>query len=253
MHAQRRSIFTIGGLAAASLVFSMLLTGPSAAAVVTPPAGEDYHPTIDPANFVEIIDNSYFPLTPGTTYLYEGVSDGEAETNEVKVTTDTKTVMGVVCVVVHDQVFVEGELAEDTLDWYAQDKDGNVWYFGEESKEIEDGEVVSTEGSWEAGVDGAEPGIVMLADPQVGASYRQEYYAGEAEDMAEVIAIGESVTVGETTYDDVITTKDWNPLEPDVIEEKTYAPGVGVVLEVMVEGGEERVELIEVRHDQSPA
>ena len=157
----------------------------AAAQEATPaaPATPSYPVTIDPANFVETVDNPYFPLTPGTTWVYEGESDGEAERNEVTVTDETKTILGVTCVVVRDVVLIDGEIVEDTLDWYAQDADGNVWYMGEAVQDFEDGELVSTEGSWEAGVDGAQPGIIMLADPQVGDYYQQELYEGEAEDQ----------------------------------------------------------------------
>jgi hypothetical protein len=218
-----------------------------AAATGTPVAIEEtYAPVIDPANFGPVIDNPYFPLTPGTVLYYEGESDGEAETEVVTVLSETKVVMGVTCTVVRDVVSVEGEVAEDTLDWYAQDTDGNVWYMGEESKDIEDGEVVSTDGSWEAGVDGALPGIIMLADPQAGDTYRQEFYAGEAEDVGSVLKLGETVTVESGTYEDVLVTEDTNPLEPDIVEHKYYAPGVGVVLEELVAGGEERIELVKV-------
>jgi hypothetical protein len=164
----------------------------------------------------------------------------------VTVLSETKVVMGVACTVVRDVVSVEGEVAEDTIDWYAQDTDGNVWYMGEESKDIEDGEVVSTDGSWEAGVDGALPGIIMLVDPHVGDTYRQEFYAGEAEDIGSVLKLGEIVTVESGTYEDVLVTEDTNPLEPDIVEHKYYAPGVGVVLEELVAGGEERIELVKV-------
>ena len=132
-----------------------------------------------------------------------------------------------------DTVTVDGEVVEDTRDWYAQDRDGNVWYFGEETAEYEDGKVVSTEGSWEAGVDGALPGIVMHAAPEVGDAYRQEFYEGEAEDLAEVVRDGESATVPAGTFDDVVVIKEWNPLEPESIEEKSFAQGVGMVLEVI--------------------
>jgi hypothetical protein len=252
MRAASRSTPSVGValIAVASLVGSALLARPASAAEATPTVEESVNPTTDPADFVSTIDNPYYPLTPGTTFVYDGEEDGEAEHTETEVTSETKTILGVTCVVVHDQVWVEGELAEDTLDWYAQDKDGNVWYFGEDSKEIENGDVVGTEGSWEAGVDGAQPGIVMLADPQVGDSYRQEYYEGEAEDMGEVIGVDETVTVGETTYDHALVTRDWSPLEPDVVEEKTYVSGVGLVLEELVQGGEGRSELVEVRGAQ---
>ena len=140
----------------------------------------------------------------------------------------------------------DDELIEATLDWYAQDKDGNVWYMGEDSKEYEDGEFVGSEGSWEAGIDGAKPGIIMLANPIIGLVYRQEYYEDEAEDKAEILSLNESVTVPFGSYDNCLRTRDWNPLEMDTIEEKYYAPGIGVVLEVTVKGDNERVELISI-------
>ncbi len=134
---------------------------------------------------------------------------------------------------------------EDTFDWFAQDDDGNVWYLGEDSKEYEDGRVVSTQGSWEAGVDGALPGIVMPAVPAVGDVYRQEFYAGEAEDMMTIIEVGAAVTVEAGSFDDVVRTKDWNPLEPDTIEEKSYARGVGKIREDKTSGGDGHAELVE--------
>lgn len=210
-------------------------------------SGESYSPNIDPANFVAKVDNEYFPLKPGTTYVYEGKTEEGTERNEVTVTGDTRQVMGVDCTVVWDRVWVDGKLAEGTYDWYAQDKAGNVWYFGEDSKEYENGKVVSTKGSWEAGVDGAKPGIIMQADPRVGETYRQEYYEGKAEDMAKVLSLNESATVPYGSYDHLLLTKDWNPLEPGVVEQKYYARGVGNVLEVGVKGNSDRVELIEVR------
>jgi hypothetical protein len=213
----------------------------------------DYTPTIDPAQFSTTIDNPYFPLTPGTTLFYEGEADGAAQSEEFTVTFETREVMGVQCVVVHDIVSEEGEVVEDTLDWFAQDADGNVWYFGEESKDIEGGEVVSTEGSWEAGVDGALPGIVMPANPQVGDAYRQEYYAGEAEDMAEVIALDETVSVPNGEYSEVLVTEDRNPLEPEFVEHKYYAKGVGMVFEELVEGGEEFMELVRIEQEDEDA
>jgi hypothetical protein len=221
--------------------------GSALAAQSSPAAGTPYAPEIDPANFVSRIDNRYWPLQPGTTFVYEGSSDGESEHNEVAVTTETKTILGVQCVAVRDTVTVEGELTEDTMDWYAQDKDGNVWYFGEDSKSYENGKVASTEGSWEAGVDGAQPGIIMPADPKVGDEYRQEYYAGEAEDMAAVLQLGGTVTVPYGTFDDVLVTKEWSPLEPDVVEHKTYAPGVGLILAESIQGEQERLELVDVQ------
>jgi len=205
--------------------------------------GADYNPQISSANFVNKNDNRYFPLTPGKTYIYEGKKDGETEINEVKILTETRQIMGVTCVVVNDKVTVNGELVEETYDWYAQHKNGDVWYFGEDSKEYENGVVKSTKGSWEAGKDGAKPGIIMKADPKAGESWRQEYYKGEAEDMGEVIAVGESVTVKAGSYQGCVRTKDWTPLEPRVAENKLYCPEVGVVKTEMVEGGTDRTEL----------
>jgi hypothetical protein len=209
--------------------------------------GEPYRPRIDPAGFVSVIDNPFLPLRPGTTLIYEGISGGERETVKVTVTHDTKEIMGIAATVVRDRVFVDGTLAEDTFDWYAQDPQGNVWYLGEDTKEYEDGEVVSTEGSWEAGVDGAQPGIIMLADPQVGDTYRQEFYEGEAEDVARVLALDESVTVPHGSFDGVLRTEDWTPLEPEFRENKFYARGIGVVFEQLVRGGKEVLRLVEVK------
>jgi hypothetical protein len=188
--------------------------------------GEAYSPDIHPANFVDKIDNKYFPLDPGTTFLYEG----NAERDEMAVTSDTKKVMGVECVVVDDRGWEDGELIEKTYDWFAQDKEGNIWYFGEDTKEYNNGKVTSTKGSWEAGVDGAKPGIIMQAHPKVGESYRQEYYKGEAEDMAKVQSSNESVRVPYGSFDHVLVTKEWTPLEPGYDEHKYYAGGVGQVL-----------------------
>lgn len=211
-------------------------------------AGEAYSPDIDPANFVDKVDNKYFPLEPGTTFIYKGKDAEGFERIEVSVTNDTKRVMGVECVVLRDRVWIDGKLVEDTFDWHAQDKEGNIWYFGEKSREIEHGKVVSTEGSWEAGVDGAKPGILIQGDPEVGVSYRQEYYPGVAEDMGKVLSLDESATVPYGSFDHNLMTKDWNPLEPAAgVAHKYYAPGVGKIQEVYVEGPPERVELIDVR------
>jgi hypothetical protein len=184
------------------------------------------------------------PLTPGSTWVYESIGAEEVERIEVVVLQETRDVMGVVSTVVRDTVTVEGELVEDTYDWYAQDAEGNVWYMGEETAEYENGEVISTAGAWEAGVDGALPGIVMQAEPEVGDAYRQEFYPGEAEDMAEVVRVGVAEELAEESFEDLVVIEEWTPLEPDVIEEKSYAAGVGVVLEEVIEGGSGRIELV---------
>lgn len=204
--------------------------------------GQPYQQQLNAA-FVDVIDNPYLPWTPGTTLTYEG---GD-ERVEITVTDETRTILGITATVVHDQVLTDGEVTEDTYDWYAQDKLGNVWYLGEDTKEFENGEVVSTEGSWEAGLEGAQPGIAMLADPQVGDTYRQEFYEGEAEDLAKVFQLGQSVEAPAGSYDDVLVTEEWTPLDPGIVEHKFYARGIGVVREEQVQGGNAVLELIEVR------
>lgn len=226
-------------------IVSIALVAAGTAGCAAPSGATPYSVTIDPADFVSAIDNPFLPLTPGMKWVYEGVSADGQERIEVSVTRETRQVMGITCVVVHDVVTIDGEVVEDTFDWYAQDLEGNVWYFGEDTREYENGVVVSTQGSWEAGVDGALPGIVMDADPRPGEAYRQEYYAGEAEDMAEVISLSETASVPYGSFDNVLMTRDWTPLEPVIAEQKYYASGVGLVLEVVVEGGSGRVELIE--------
>jgi hypothetical protein len=207
-------------------------------------SGRAYEPAIDPAAFVERVDNRFFPLDPGTAWTLEGGGEADGETTTTEVTTETRTVMGVVCTVVHDEVAIDGEPVEITSDWYAQDVHGNVWYFGEETAEYEGGEVVSTAGSWEAGVDGAMPGIIMPAEPDVGVTYRQEFYAGEAEDLAKAVELDVTSEVPFGAYDGVLVTEDWTPLEPDVVERKFYAPGVGLIMEETIEGGESTFKLV---------
>lgn len=210
------------------------------AAPVTGP----YAPHIDPVAFTTTVDNPFFPLRPGMRWDYRSKTEDGVETTTVEVANQIRTVMGVPCVVVRDTVRLDGEVIEDTFDWYARDRDGTVWYFGEATKEYEDGKLVSTKGSWQAGEEGAQPGIVMPAQPRVGDRYRQEYYRGQAEDMAEVLGVAESVRVPTGSYDGVLRTKDTTPLEPDVLEHKYYARGVGPVLTVDVAGGGTRDELV---------
>jgi major membrane immunogen (membrane-anchored lipoprotein) len=207
-----------------------------------------YSPHINPADFTRKIDNKYFPLKLGTTFVYRGKTKDATEGDVVTVTSDTKNIMGVECVVVNDRVTEDGKLTEQTYDWYAQDKEGNVWYFGEDSKEYENGKVTSTEGSWEADKNGAKPGIIMPADPKVGDTYRQEYYKGVAEDMARPLKLDGSATVPYGSFDHALVTYEWTPLEPNIAEQKYYAPGVGTILEVAVKGPPERLELVDVKH-----
>lgn len=193
---------------------------------------EPYAPEIDPADFVDVVDNSYFPLQRGRRWIYEEETDEGTERVEVVVTGDKREILGVECTVVRDTVTLGGELVEDTFDWFAQDRDGNVWYFGELSLSYADGELESLEGSWEAGVDGAQPGIVMPAEPEVGKLYRQEYFLGEAEDLARVLSLSETATVPAGNFTNCIKTEETTPIEPSALEHKFYAPGVGFVLAV---------------------
>lgn len=203
-------------------------------------ASDDEEQGIDPNDFVTEINNPYFPLTPGTTFFYEGTKDGDIATDEMYVTHDSKEIIGVTTVVVRDRAFLNGELVEETFDWYGQDKAGNVWYFGEDAKEYENGVVISTEGSWEAGVDGAKPGIAVEAEPYTGDLYRQEYAPGIAEDMGQVLRLNETVTVPYGTFKHCLKTKDYSLIEPGIVENKYYAPGIGFVFGKMVKGGSER-------------
>jgi len=194
------------------------------------------------------IDNPYFPLKPGTTLVYEGKTEKGKEHNEVAVSSQTKVIMGVTCVVVNDTVMIDGKLEEATIDWYAQDQKGNVWYFGEDAKDYDpSGKVISTAGSWVGGVGGAQPGIVMEAAPSIGEPYRQEYLKGQAEDRAQVISLSESATTKYGAFTNLVMTKEWSDLEPNMTENKYYAKGVGFVL-VTTPDGVERLELTEIRH-----
>lgn len=192
-------------------------------------------PTFDPDNFVTGVDNPLYPLLPGTTYI-NASPDGVFADN-LTVTRDTIEILGVGCIVVDDRAYEDGELVERTLDYFAQDKQGNVWYLGEFVKNYENGKVVDNDGSWEAGVDGAIAGIVMPAKPEVGMKYQQEFYEGEAEDRGEVLSLDKTVTVPFGTFDNVLETEDTTPLEPAVREHKYYAKGIGVALVVDVAGG----------------
>ena len=200
---------------------------------------------LDPADFVARIDNPYWPMTPGSRWIYrETEGDGTEQRVEVTVTDRTKPVLGIAATVVHDVVTEDGEVKEDTFDWYAQDRAGNVWYLGEDTKEYENGKVVGTEGSWQAGVDGAQAGVIMPAMPEVGVAYRQEHYAGHAEDEAETLALDERVEVPFGSFDGALMTRETTPLEPDVAEHKFYARGVGPVLALGISGGRSREELL---------
>jgi hypothetical protein len=216
-------------------------------------AGDDgeYVVAVHPDEFTSRIDNPFLPMLPGSRWRYEETtSEGDLESITVEVLDQHRTVMGVDTIVVHDVVESSGgEIIEDTFDWYAQDREGNVWYFGEDTTSFEDG-TANKEGSWEAGRDGALPGIVMPARIEVSeVGYRQEYLPGRAEDMGQIIADHGRVTVPFGTFDDVIRTRDWTPLEPDVVEEKTYARGVGLVHEAKVSEADQSEQTVLVEFD----
>ena len=207
-----------------------------------------YDPVIDPSNFVAQVDNPYFPLTPGTTFIYEGQTQEGFEHDEFAVTHRTRVILGVRCVEVHDTVKTDGELTEDTLDWFAQDRDGNVWYFGENTHELEDGLITTIEGTFRAGVNGDKPGIVMKAHPAISDFYRQEFSLNNAEDFAETRSLTQTVHVPAGTFHNCLKSKETTPLEPDLLEYKYYAPGVGNVLTVDGRTGD-REELVRIRRD----
>jgi hypothetical protein len=219
---------------------SVALASPSVAPTPAPTAnpakvvkGSAYRPAIDPAAFTTDISNPYLPLVPGTVWTYKS-GNGRVVT---AVTADTKWIMGIKTVVVRDRGFTNGELSEDTLDWFAQDAAGNVWYFGENTAECAGGRITSRAGAWTAGVDGAQPGVVMLAQPSVGKYYRQEYLRGEAEDVARVLKTDVSLKNSGTTYQDAVVTEEFTALEPGTVEHKSYVPNIGLIESRDVKGG----------------
>jgi hypothetical protein len=198
-----------------------------------------------PGRFSAHVTNPWFPLTPGTTYVYRGVKDGLPSRDVVTVAHQTTTIAGARCAVVYDRLYLRGNLRERTTDWYAQDRTGSVWYFGEDTAELDAaGHVTSTEGTWRAGRNGAKAGVYMPAHPRVGESGRQEYYRGHAEDHFRVVRLHASVTAPYVTSHDALLTAEWTPLEPGVLDHKLYVRGIGTVLEQTVRGGDERNALV---------
>jgi hypothetical protein len=201
---------------------------------------------INPADFTVRIDNPFFPLPPGTTFIYRGRKELSKE-RDVFAVTDRTVVIGVTCRVVHDRVFMRGILQENTFDYFAQDRDGNVWYFGEDTEELDKkGNVVSTEGTWRAGVNRAQPGVIMEAHPQVYDHCFQELAAPLAQDKATVLSLHETVSVPLAKFRNGLLTKEFTQLEPGNVEHKFYAPGIGFVLSVVVKGGKERLALVNI-------
>ena len=209
------------------IMFAALIASVATVAAAQKP--KDWNPEINPANFVSVVDNQYFPLTPGHSYRFQ--QRGGDETLLIEVTSQTKNVMGVQTIVVRETAAVGGQTVEISDNWYAQDRDGNVWYFGEATQNYENGIPGSTDGSWEAGVGGALPGIIMKASPQHGDTYFQEYAQGVAEDMANVLSMGGSETTPYQTFSNVLRTKEWTALSNSSLEHKYYAPGIGLIIE----------------------
>jgi hypothetical protein len=199
---------------------------------------------LDPADFTTNIDNPYWPIRPGSHWVYREVENGETQRVDVTVTNQTKILDGIEARVVHDRVSRNGETLEDTYDWYAQDSDGNLWYLGEDTAEYENGKLKTKEGTWAAGVNGAEPGVVVPASPRQGMRYREEYYAGHAEDGAEVLSVNSQVQVPFGRFRNALLTRNFSTIEPTVEEMKLYAKGVGPVMELLVSGGSGRTELL---------
>jgi hypothetical protein len=209
-----------------------------------PQGAEQVH--LNPANFTTRITNPWWPMRPGSRWVYrETEPDGTRQRVVVTVTRRTKLIAnGVSARVVRDVVTEKGRFVEVTDDWYAQDRRGNIWYLGEATTEYENGKPVSTEGSFEAGVDGAQAGVIMPAHPRPGLHYRQEYYEGQAEDRARVMSLREQAEVPLGHFRPALMTREVNPIEPKVLEFKFYARGIGPVLAVSVSGGADREELV---------
>jgi hypothetical protein len=205
-----------------------------------------YSPQIDPSKFVATVNNRYFPLKPGTRFHYLGVLETTPQTDDMVVLDRSKEILGVRSTVVRDTVSEHGKPLERTFDWYAQDKHANVWYMGEDSLELKHGRLVRADDSWQSGVNGAKPGIIMRGNPQPGDVYRQEYYPpGGALDQARVLGHSTGVKVPYGSFKRVLTTLEWSPVEPQ-FEPKSYVAGVGDVAENVTQGGHERFQLVSV-------
>jgi hypothetical protein len=210
-------------------------------------------PRFDATRFTTHIDNAWYPLKPGIVYVYRGTEDGDRLRDVFWITSRVTTIEGVRCRIIKDKVFVNGVLQERTTDYYSQDAEGNVWYFGEDTAELdEQGNVTNTDGTWRSGRDGAEPGLFMEANPQVGHHFQQEYLRGEAEDHYRVVTLSAEVDVPYGHFGNnklrrrVQITKEWSPLEPEVRDHKYYVRGIGQVKEQTVRGGNEALSLVKI-------
>ena len=206
-------------------------------------AGQANAPVFDPDNFVAVVDNPYYPLPVGRTLVYSGVKDGQAQRDTVTITSQTKVILGVTATVVSDIADHNGAILEKTSDWYAQDKQGNVWYLGEDTVHYLPNGKGDTSGSWQAGVNGAQPGIIMEANPQIPDAYRQEFLAGQAEDTAWIVERGGTVSVPYGKVKNALTTLEATRLEPGAYDQKVYGPGLGIILERSLSGPNEYAKL----------
>ena len=217
-------------------------------AVVVTAAALTAGPTPAASTYTATVDNPWFPLRPGVRYVYAGVKDGQPSRDVVTVAHVTKTIARVPCAIVRDRLYLRGHLAERTTDWYSQDKAGNVWYFGEDTAELDTrGHVTTTEGTWRSGRNGARAGIYFPAHPRVGLSARQEFYKGHAEDHFQIVSLRTAARVPYLSTKAALLTKEWTPLEPAVVDHKFYVRGIGTVLEQTVRGGDERNALVSLR------
>jgi hypothetical protein len=244
MRVKLLGMLTAAAVAAAGAV-TFAAGGPPAAAGTSARAG--YEPVLDPGNFVRVIDNPYYPLPVGRTLVYRGIRDGVTQTDRVHVTSRTKVLEGITATAVTDIATHGRKLLERTTDWFAQDKHGNVWYLGENTAAFLPGGKVDRSGSWQAGVRDGEPGIIMLARPRVPDAYRQEFLRGSAEDTAWIVDSGGSARVPFGVLHRTLTSLEFTRLEPGVIDQKTYAPGIGIVSERAVRGPQEIARLVSVR------
>ena len=233
-------------VAAAAAVLVMLAAGWSLRSRNCAKAAQSATPT--PSDFAARVDNPWFPLRPGTTYVYRGVKDGHSSREVLSVTHTTTRIAGVPCVVVRDRLYLRGRLRERTTDWYSQDRQGNVWYFGEVTAELDRrGRVRSAEGTWRAGRNGAQAGIYIPAHPRPGQAGRQEFSKGQAEDHFQIVSLRAAIQVPYVSSKKALLTKEWTPLEPGVLDHKFYVRGIGTVLEQTVKGGDERNALVAVQ------
>jgi len=250
MPRRARTLLGVAALAVAVIGLVPASAGAGAAATCQLPRfgpGRSYHPRIDPADFSPDVTNPWFPLTPGRTLVYTGTKDGQKALNLVATTSRTKKIDGVTTRVVEDRLYLSNVLEERTSDYYAQDRCGNVWYFGEDTAVLDrHGNVVDTEGTWHAGVDGAQPGVFMQAHPQLGRRFRQEWYEGHAEDVFKVIDRSAAIAVPAGSFRHALRTAERTALEPEVLDNKYYVRGIGEVAELSVKGPRETQRLVEI-------